>query len=135
MLQKYVEMLKRGEYGANTNLFQIHNHLIRVCAHPDATLDVKPIDAQCEDSTKMIFILAMIEECKFMDSKIIIFSSSLDNLDVIEVVLQNSGLKKNVAYYRIDGTTNKEARQEACDQCNNKKNKIARSKVHHPLAS
>jgi hypothetical protein len=54
----------------------------------------------------------MIEECKF--------SSSLDNLDVIGIanVLQNSGIKKNVSCYRIDGSTNNKARQKACDHIN-----------------
>lgn len=125
--QKYIKTIHAtNENGGNNNLFQIYNSLIRICAHPAAVLDALHVDVDYTESIKMLFIVSMIEECKLINGKIIIFSSSLNNLDVIENVLQNTGLTKDLCYYRIDGKTNDKAREEACKQCNDKNNKTAR---------
>ena len=94
-----------------------------------------------ELSGKMILLFAILEECEKIGDKIIIFSQSLDVLDLIEECLEKKSNEKNeqildnyeeytwihgIDYFRIDGSVGGDSRKSHIDAFNNPENYRAR---------
>nr|CAI5870295.1 unnamed protein product [Callosobruchus analis] len=92
--------------------------------------DEMPADAEnaIEYGTKMLVVRHILEECEEIGDKVLIFSQSLGELDLIEHFLKNCGTskcpswKKDVDYTRMDGTVKPESRTGICDRFNEKSN-------------
>ncbi|VEN43708.1 unnamed protein product, partial [Callosobruchus maculatus] len=92
--------------------------------------DGMPEDAEnaIEYGTKLLVVRHILEECEEIGDKVLIFSQSLGELDLIEHFLKNCGTskcpswKKDVDYTRMDGTVKPESRTGICDRFNNKSN-------------
>ncbi|CAH1961713.1 unnamed protein product [Acanthoscelides obtectus] len=92
--------------------------------------DYMPTDAEntIEYGTKLLVVKHILEECEEIGDKVLIFSQSLGELDLIEHFLKKCGTskcpswKKGIDYTRMDGTCKPESRSEICDRFNNKSN-------------
>lgn len=79
-----------------------------------------------ESSTKMILLFAILDECEKYGEKILIFSQSIDALDVIEKLLSMREAKLGVDYFRLDGFTETSLRKQYIDSFNELQNPKAR---------
>ncbi|OTF80710.1 transcriptional regulator ATRX-like protein [Euroglyphus maynei] len=82
-----------------------------------------------ELSAKFIVMFAIIGECQKLNDKLVIFSQSLINLNMIELMLgkcPNDSWIPNVDYFRIDGNVTVEARHRIIQAFNDESNKKAR---------
>lgn len=97
-----------------------------------------------EYSGKLILLLSILDECSNCGDKLLVFSQSLSNLDLIEKFLamitentknpnplaQLGGFKamwiKDVNYFRLDGNTDIQKRQLDCVKFNDDQNVQAR---------
>lgn len=105
---------------------------------PESELD------NVEHSGKLMLLLSLLQECDLIGDKLLVFSQSLYSLDVIENFLQlidsntqnpdeNSKLcsytgswSLGLDYFRLDGSTNIENRNNACKSFNRPDNPRAR---------
>lgn len=77
-----------------------------------------------EYGPKLKIMLSIIEHCERIGDKVLVFSSSLCELDAIEHFLKLSRTRdmrhweKNKDYYRMDGTVPPESRKNLCDMFN-----------------
>ena len=87
-------------------------------------------NARCiELSAKFIIMFAIIDECQKLNDKLIIFSQSLINLNMIELMLSkclNVDWIRDVDYFRIDGNVTVEARHRIIQTFNDESNRKAR---------
>lgn len=99
-------------------------------------------DVEC--SSKLMLLFSILNECNISGDKLLVFSQSLFALNVIEKFLgmihentqnpnSNAKLgafhghwKKNLDYFRLDGSTPMEDRKQLCDDFNDAENKQAR---------
>lgn len=97
-----------------------------------------------EHSGKLILLLSILDECCKSGDKLLVFSQSLSNLDLIEKFLgmvtentknpnplaQLGGYKgewtKNIDYFRLDGNTDIQKRKLDCEKFNDDQNDRAR---------
>lgn len=80
-----------------------------------------------QQSTKLVILMAILNECEQREEKIVIFSLSLNSLDVIAHFLKNAkGYEFEREYYVIHGNTSIEKRSEYCEKCNVIENKDKR---------
>lgn len=97
-----------------------------------------------ESSGKLVLLLSILAECGKCGDKLLVFSQSLSNLDVIEKFLcritensqnpdSNAQLggftgkwEKGRDYFRLDGSTNIRTREAQCKIFNDNKNTQAR---------
>lgn len=83
-------------------------------------------------SGKMTVLMDILEQTSKAMEKVLIFSHSLETLDLIEVFLsslfngQNENWKKNLDYYRIDGKVPSKKRQGLVDRFNDHKNQAVK---------
>lgn len=63
-------------------------------------------------SNKMKLLFSILEECDESNEKVLVFSYSLATLDTIEHFLEGSNRLRNRYYYRLDGKTNLEKRND-----------------------
>lgn len=71
---------------------------------------------------KIMILLSIIDECVLLNEKLLVFASSLIELDLIEHFLNMKNWRKNYDYYRMDGTVEPEQRSRFCDLFNNELN-------------
>ncbi|KAH9517175.1 hypothetical protein DERF_007865 [Dermatophagoides farinae] len=82
-----------------------------------------------ELSSKFIIMFEIIGECQKLNDKLVIFSQSLINLDMIELMLSkcsNCDWSRDVDYFRIDGKVTVETRHRIIQTFNDESNKKAR---------
>lgn len=92
-----------------------------------------------ESSSKTKVLLEIIRNCELVKDKLVIFSRSLNMLDIIEEVLEGEEIirkkdssyqfntfRKNMDYFRIDGNDSTQKRSQYIDEFNNVNNKRAR---------
>ncbi|XP_022911917.2 transcriptional regulator ATRX homolog isoform X1 [Onthophagus taurus] len=77
---------------------------------------------------KLAIVMSIIEECESIGDKIVIFASSLLNLNCVEHFLKTKGTTRckswvpNVDYVRMDGSVPLEVRNESCNRFATDKN-------------
>lgn len=97
-----------------------------------------------EHSGKLMLLLSILNECSKCGDKLLLFSQSLSNLDLIEqflaMISENSEnpnpkaqlggykgkWKKDIDYFRLDGNTNVQKRKLDCAKFNDEQNVQAR---------
>ena len=81
------------------------------------------IEVQLEHSAKLLFLFELLKEAKKLNEKVLVFSQSLQMLDLIEYYLrrQEHAWIKGVHYYRMDGSTPIDARDASSSIFNNPK--------------
>lgn len=67
---------------------------------------------EMEASNKMKLLFSILEECESSDEKALVFSYSLATLDIIEYFLEERNKLRNRDYYRLDGNTKLEKRND-----------------------
>ncbi|XP_018577757.1 transcriptional regulator ATRX [Anoplophora glabripennis] len=95
---------------------------------------VVPEDAaeKIEYGHKLMVVKSIIEECEEIGDKVLVFSQSLGELNLIEHFLEKEGTsnchswKKKIDYCRMDGTVPPALRSTICDLFNDKDNKTLR---------
>ncbi|KAJ8933446.1 hypothetical protein NQ314_014003, partial [Rhamnusium bicolor] len=93
-----------------------------------------PEDAseKIEYGNKLVVLKSILEECEAIGDKLLVFSQSLGELDLIEHFLKKVGTancpswQKRLDYFRMDGTVLPEGRYAICDKFNDKENKRMR---------
>ena len=119
-------------------LFVDYHHLSRICSHPKTEQLAKLAPSErrgilqdeengdgsvdVELSGKMVLLMDIIERCDRLQDKLLVFSHSLLNLDLIEKYLADRHFTRNVHYYRFDGSTPIEQRAKWCDSFNDEEN-------------
>ncbi|XP_074034541.1 uncharacterized protein isoform X3 [Leptinotarsa decemlineata] len=96
--------------------------------------DKMPKDAKknIDYGSKLVVLKAIIEECETIGDKVLVFSQSLGELNLIEHFLNTYGTEKCLSwkkaedYYRMDGTVNTGDRTKICDKFNDTTNKKIR---------
>lgn len=63
-------------------------------------------------SNKMKLLFSILEECELSNEKVLVFSYSLATLDTIEYFLEERNKLRNRYYYRLDGETKVEKRND-----------------------
>lgn len=96
-----------------------------------------------EYSYKIVLLFSIVAQCEIVKDKILVFSQSLKTLDLIEKYLQmidentknsNPNLKlgfkgcwtRGLDYFRLDGRTKIDERDNICKLCNDPSNSRAR---------
>lgn len=80
-----------------------------------------------DHSSKLVLLMAILNECENRDEKIVIFSQSRNSLNVIEHFLKSlRGYIFETDYYMIHGETSIAKRTDYCKQFNEHANKKAR---------
>lgn len=91
-----------------------------------------------ELSGKFNLFFHILEECEKMGDKVLVFSQSLDTLDLLEEFLENKNIEmqdsgalnflwiRNRDYFRIDGSTSSDDRKQWIDRFNDESNLRAR---------
>lgn len=80
---------------------------------------------------KMQILFSIINECQTIGDKLLVFSSSIAELDLIEYFLKDRTLTANKTwihgsdYFRMDGTVAPEVRMKYCNAFNDKSNRRA----------
>ncbi|XP_037030534.1 DNA excision repair protein ERCC-6-like isoform X2 [Bradysia coprophila] len=122
------------EYGPSGSLQMVDNDWWR------KAIDKKQLE-NASSSHKMIILFEILNECKRVGDKCVIFSSFVEVLNVVEYFMQKidqrngkAGLenfvgpwRKNEDYYRLDGSTPKDRRPSMINNFNDENNK--RTKV------
>jgi SNF2 family DNA or RNA helicase len=67
-----------------------------------------------ELSNKIVILLRILEECRKVKDKVLVFSHSLGSLDFIEEIFK----KNKIVYQRLDGSTTVSTRQDAVKKFN-----------------
>lgn len=81
-------------------------------------------DLKMIDSNKMALLVHIIQLCKKLGEKIIVFSQTLCTLKLIQMTLQHIGLKVNTHFFKLEGKTPVEDRENMCQQFNDKNSEI-----------
>lgn len=76
------------------------------------------------DSNKMVLLVHIIQLCKKLGEKIIVFSQTLCTLKLIEMTLEHIGLEANTHFFKLEGKTPVENRERMCQQFNDKNSEI-----------
>lgn len=82
-------------------------------------------EGKLENSYKMIVLFQIIQQCKLIKDKLLIFSQSVLTLDAIEyfIRLHNNNNNNNptdrISHFRMDGTTPFPERQRLINEFNN----------------
>ncbi|KAG7290545.1 hypothetical protein NEMBOFW57_000548 [Staphylotrichum longicolle] len=79
-----------------------------------ATVAVREIEDYAL-SNKIIVLLRILDECKQVEDKVLVFSQSIPTLDYIENICK----RRRVVYQRLDGQTPMATRQQAIKKFNN----------------
>ena len=82
------------------------------------------IEIQLEHSAKLLFLFELLIEAKKLNEKVLVFSQSLQMLDLIEYYLRRPehAWVKGVHYYRMDGSTPIDTRDASSSYFNNPRN-------------
>ena len=82
------------------------------------------VETQIEHSAKLLFLFELLSEAKKLNEKVLVFSQSLQMLDLIEFYLQkpHHNWVKGMHYYRMDGSTPIDTRDTSSAIFNNPKN-------------
>ncbi|KAI6656419.1 Transcriptional regulator ATRX [Oopsacas minuta] len=93
--------------------------------HKDWFDDIIPpeVETQIEHSAKLLFLFELLSEAKKLNEKVLVFSQSLQMLDLIEFYLQRPEHHwiKGLHYYRMDGSTPIDTRDTSSAIFNNPK--------------
>ena len=81
------------------------------------------VETQMEHSTKLLFLFELLDEAKKLNEKVLVFSQSLQLLDLIEFYLQRPehDFVKGLHYFRMDGSTPIDTRDVSSSVFNNPK--------------
>ena len=79
------------------------------------------VEIQMEHSAKLLFLFELLKEAKKLSEKVLVFSQSLQMLDLIEYYLRRPehNWVKGVHYYRMDGSTPIDTRDASSSIFNN----------------
>ena len=82
------------------------------------------VETQIQHSAKLMFLFELLAEAKKLNEKVLVFSQSLQMLDLIEFYLQGPqhNWVKGMHYYRMDGSTPIDTRDSSSSIFNNPKN-------------
>lgn len=103
----------------NSEVIDIGNWWRQFCLE----CDLEKID----HSAKLVFLMAVLNECEKREEKLVIFSHSRNTLDVIAYFLKKiKGYTFETEYYMIHGGTSIDKRNDYCEKFNENSNKMGR---------